>query len=211
MVITSIPRKMLLVLETIPFAESTVYAVSQLLKKSLIDKTNPEAEQQVQSQTERLGIWCSGCTAQSSSAVFYLSLMEQVSLYDAARYLYILRLFRNTHWSHPRNRMVGFVRRFLWSRSHYLKRFMVETCGWQRPVDSPCSELLLGLSLLNLRQYVMAAKPGESVHACCHLLCTLKSCGELEVDHNDETRQKFMAALTRIGLTNVLEMNLSLN
>ncbi len=72
-----------------------------------------------------------------------------------------------------------------------------------------CSELRhFGFEPKNLRQYVMAANRESSMFAKS-LVVYAKKGGGVEVDHTDETRQKFMAALTRmLGLTNAVRNEL---
>lgn len=72
-----------------------------------------------------------------------------------------------------------------------------------------CSDLRhFGLEPKNLRQYVMAANRESSMFAKS-LVVYAKKGGGVEVDYTDETRQKFMAALTRmLGLTNAIRNEL---
>lgn len=72
-----------------------------------------------------------------------------------------------------------------------------------------CNELRhFGFEPKNLRQYVMAANRESSMFAKS-LVVYAKKGGGVKVDHNDETRQKFMAALTRmLGLTNAVRNEL---
>ena len=72
-----------------------------------------------------------------------------------------------------------------------------------------CSDLRhFGFEPKNLRQYVMAANRESSMFAKS-LVVYAKKGGGVEVDHTDETRQKFMAALTRmLGLTNAVRNEL---
>ena len=72
-----------------------------------------------------------------------------------------------------------------------------------------CSELRhFGFEPKNLRQYVMAANRESSMFAKS-LVVYAKKGGGVEVDHTDETRQKFTAALTRmLGLTNAVRNEL---
>ena len=72
-----------------------------------------------------------------------------------------------------------------------------------------CNELRhFGFEPKNLRQYVMAANRESSMFAKS-LVVYAKKGGGVEVDHTDETRQKFMAALTRmLGLTNAVRNEL---
>jgi transcriptional regulator, merR family len=72
-----------------------------------------------------------------------------------------------------------------------------------------CNELRhFGFEPKNLRQYVMAANRESSMFAKS-LVVYAKKGGGVEVDHTDESRQKFMAALTRmLGLTNAVRNEL---
>ena len=72
-----------------------------------------------------------------------------------------------------------------------------------------CSDLRhFGFEPKNLRQYVMAANRESSMFAKS-LVVYAKKGGGVEVDYTDETRQKFMAALTRmLGLTNAIRNEL---
>ena len=72
-----------------------------------------------------------------------------------------------------------------------------------------CSDLRhFGFNSKNLRQYVMAANRESSMFAKS-LVVYAKKGGGVEVDYTDETRQKFMAALTRmLGLTNAIRNEL---
>ena len=72
-----------------------------------------------------------------------------------------------------------------------------------------CNELRhFGFEPKNLRQYVMAANRESSMFAKS-LVVYAKTGGGVEVDHTDESRQKFMAALTRmLGLTNAVRNEL---
>ena len=72
-----------------------------------------------------------------------------------------------------------------------------------------CNELRhFGFEPKNLRQYVMAANRESSMFAKS-LVVYAKKGGGVEVDHTDETRQKFTAALTRmLGLTNAVRNEL---
>ena len=72
-----------------------------------------------------------------------------------------------------------------------------------------CNELrYFGFEPKNLRQYVMAANRESSMFAKS-LVVYAKKGGGVEVDHTDESRQKFMAALTRmLGLTNAVRNEL---
>ena len=72
-----------------------------------------------------------------------------------------------------------------------------------------CSDLRhFGFEPKNLRQYVMAANRESSMFAKS-LVVYAKKGGGGEVDYTDETRQKFMAALTRmLGLTNAIRNEL---
>ena len=72
-----------------------------------------------------------------------------------------------------------------------------------------CNELRhFGFEPKNLRQYVMAANRESSMFAKS-LVVYAKKGGGVEVDHTDESPQKFMAALTRmLGLTNAVRNEL---
>ena len=72
-----------------------------------------------------------------------------------------------------------------------------------------CNELRhFGFEPKILRQYVMAANRESSMFAKS-LVVYAKKGGGVEVDHTDESRQKFMAALTRmLGLTNAVRNEL---
>ena len=72
-----------------------------------------------------------------------------------------------------------------------------------------CSDLRhFGFEPKNLRQYVMAANRESNMFAKS-LVVYAKKGGGVEVDYTDETRQKFMAALTRmLGLTNAIRNEL---
>lgn len=72
-----------------------------------------------------------------------------------------------------------------------------------------CNELRhFGFEPKNLRQYVMAANRESSMFSKS-LVVYAKKGGGVEVDHTDESRQKFMAALTRmLGLTNAVRNEL---
>ena len=107
---------------------------------------------------------------------------------------------------------VGFVRQLSESGVIALKRSphgrdLVD--GKDLTLIRLCSELRhFGFEPKNLRQYVMAANRESSMFAKS-LVVYAKKGGGVEVDHTDETRQKFMAALTRmLGLTNAVRNEL---
>ena len=204
-------------LETILYLQKSRFMPLSVIKEELDrqDK-NPEAEQQVQNQTDEASVSDAQTTpeAQSSSRQAQPQLDgKQVSQAilgathaDAIvvpvddpevvqKYHAIDRIPEIVGCS------VGFVRQLSEAGVITLKR-------------SPHGRDLVdelrhfGFEPKNLRQYVMAANRESSMFAKS-LVVYAKKGGGVEVDHTDETRQKFMAALTRmLGLTNAVRNEL---
>ena len=215
-------------LETILYLQKSRFMPLSVIKEELDrqDK-NPEAEQQVQVQSDEASVSDAQATpeAQSSSRQAQPQLDgKQVSQAilgathaDAIvvpvddpeivqKYHAIDRIPEIVGCS------VGFVRQLSEAGVITLKRSphgrdLVD--GKDLTLIRLCSELRhFGFEPKNLRQYVMAANRESSMFAKS-LVVYAKKGGGVEVDHTDETRQKFMAALTRmLGLTNAVRNEL---
>ena len=213
-------------LETILYLQKSRFMPLSVIKEELDrEDKNPEAEQQVQADEAGVSDAQAAPEAQSSSRQTQSQLDgKQVSQAilgathaDAIvvpvddpevvqKYHAIDRIPEIVGCS------VGFVRQLSEAGVITLKRSphgrdLVD--GKDLTLIRLCSELRhFGFEPKNLRQYVMAANRESSMFAKS-LVVYAKKGGGVEVDHTDETRQKFMAALTRmLGLTNAVRNEL---
>lgn len=215
-------------LETILYLQKSRFMPLSVIREELDrqDK-NPEAEQQVKAQTDKV----TGAEAQAAPEAQSSSRQAQPQLDGKQVSQAILGA---THADaivvpvddpevvqkyHAIDRIpeivgcsVGFVRQLSEAGVITLKRSphgrdLVD--GKDLTLIRLCSELRhFGFEPKNLRQYVMAANRESSMFAKS-LVVYAKKGGGVEVDHTDETRQKFMAALTRmLGLTNAVRNEL---
>jgi len=215
-------------LETILYLQKSRFMPLSVIREELDrqDKT-PEAEQQVKAQTDE----ATGVEAQATPEAQSSSRQAQPQLDGKQVSQAILGA---THADaivvpvddpevvqkyHAIDRIpeivgcsVGFVRQLSEAGVITLKRSphgrdLVD--GKDLTLIRLCSELRhFGFEPKNLRQYVMAANRESSMFAKS-LVVYAKKGGGVEVDHTDETRQKFMAALTRmLGLTNAVRNEL---
>ena len=209
-------------LETILYLQKSRFMPLSVIREELDrqDKT-PEAEQQVKAQTDE----ATGVEAQATPEAQSSSRQAQPQLDGKQVSQAILGA---THADaivvpvddpevvqkyHAIDRIpeivgcsVGFVRQLSEAGVITLKR---SPHGRDLTLIRLCSELRhFGFEPKNLRQYVMAANRESSMFAKS-LVVYAKKGGGVEVDHTDETRQKFMAALTRmLGLTNAVRNEL---
>lgn len=213
-------------LETILYLQKSRFMPLSVIKEELDrEDKNPEAEQQVQADEASVSDAQAAPEAQSSSRQTQSQLDgKQVSQAilgathaDAIvvpvddpevvqKYHAIDRIPEIVGCS------VGFVRQLSEAGVITLKRSphgrdLVD--GKDLTLIRLCNELRhFGFEPKNLRQYVMAANRESSMFAKS-LVVYAKKGGGVEVDHTDETRQKFMAALTRmLGLTNAVRNEL---
>lgn len=213
-------------LETILYLQKSRFMPLSVIKEELDrEDKNPEAEQQVQADEAGVSDAQAAPEAQSSSRQTQSQLDgKQVSQAilgathaDAIvvpvddpevvqKYHAIDRIPEIVGCS------VGFVRQLSEAGVITLKRSphgrdLVD--GKDLTLIRLCNELRhFGFEPKNLRQYVMAANRESSMFAKS-LVVYAKKGGGVEVDHTDETRQKFMAALTRmLGLTNAVRNEL---